>query len=234
MSNFSNNSNLDEIIQEVKQEFKCFLIKRRELILKLGDAFEKVVANPEGICEEIKNVLRDEIAEKLISSRNIELYCHSKWKRKTRPKNEISSFSNQDENHKRIIIDTHGMFVKEEEVASYFETDRNGSSTADNAQRHDAKIVHKEVLKNKQALGISVCLECQELRIKVRDYEEALSHVPFIGADQIIKSDIKCQITKEDHNQLEDAMRKCWHRYYLKFDTLGNLISAEPDVPSAK
>ena len=41
MSNFSNGSSLDEVIQQVKQEFKSFLVKRRELVLKLGDAFEK-------------------------------------------------------------------------------------------------------------------------------------------------------------------------------------------------
>jgi hypothetical protein len=50
------------------------LIKRKELVLKLGNAFEKVIANPESVCEEIKNALRDEIAEKAISSRNIEMY----------------------------------------------------------------------------------------------------------------------------------------------------------------
>lgn len=89
MSNFNKDSSLEEIIQQVKQEFKNFLVKRRELVLKLGNAFEKVVANPESICEEIKNVLQDEISEKVISSRNIEMYCPSKWKRKTKPKNEI-------------------------------------------------------------------------------------------------------------------------------------------------
>jgi hypothetical protein len=113
MSNLSNSSSLDEIIQQVKEEFKSILVKRRELVLKLGNAFEKVVVNPESICEEIKNVLRDEISEKVISSRNIEMYCPSKWKRKTIPKNENSSFStNKQEEEERqdklIAIDTQG------------------------------------------------------------------------------------------------------------------------------
>src|SRR5215213_307952 len=113
MNNLSNGSSLDEIIQQVKQEFKSFLIKRKELVLKLGDAFEKVVANPESICEEIKNVLQDEIAEKVISSRNIEMYCLSKWKRKTKPKNEILSFSNkQVKENKPITIDNNGNTVE--------------------------------------------------------------------------------------------------------------------------
>lgn len=79
---------LDAIIAEVKKEFKLFLTKRKELIVKLGTAYEKVVANSESICEEIKNVLGDEIAQKLISTRDIERYCPEKWKKKTKPKND--------------------------------------------------------------------------------------------------------------------------------------------------
>ena len=38
------------------------LIKRKELVLKLGNAFEGAVSDPESICEEIKNIMRNEIA----------------------------------------------------------------------------------------------------------------------------------------------------------------------------
>src|SRR5437867_2470599 len=65
----------------------------KELVLKLGNAFEGAFSDPESICEEIKNTLKEEIAAKLISARNIEIYCPDKWKRKTRPKNEKTSFS---------------------------------------------------------------------------------------------------------------------------------------------
>jgi hypothetical protein len=110
MSNFSNGSNLDEIIQEVKQEFKSFLVKRKELILKLGNAFEKLVPKPESICEEIKTVLHEEIAEHIISSRDIERYSPDKWKKKTKPqKNDKLSFSNkQAEEKEPISIDING------------------------------------------------------------------------------------------------------------------------------
>ena len=119
MDNFSNDSNLDKIIQQVKQEFKRFLVKRRELVLRLGNAFERVVANPESICEEIKNTLQDEIADKVISARNIEMYCPSSWKRKTKPKNENSSFSTNKEEereNKLIAIDTQGSTVYERKL----------------------------------------------------------------------------------------------------------------------
>ncbi len=133
MDNFSNDSNLDEIIQQVKQEFKRFLVKRRELILSLGNAFERVVADPESICEEIKNVLQDEISEKVISSRNIEMYCPSKWKRKTKPKNESSSFStNAERENKLIAIDAQGNQIRSDDVVDINNIDYAFASSRDN------------------------------------------------------------------------------------------------------
>jgi hypothetical protein len=65
--------NLDAVTQQVKQEFREWkLVKRRDLVTRLGNAFERVCpSNPETVCEEIKNALRDEIAERLISTRDI-------------------------------------------------------------------------------------------------------------------------------------------------------------------
>jgi hypothetical protein len=94
MSGSQSKSELDAIIAEVKEEFRNFLIKRRELVITLGSAFEKVVGgNSEGICEEIKNVLSEEITQKLVSRRDIERYCPDNWKQKTKPKNDNLSFS---------------------------------------------------------------------------------------------------------------------------------------------
>jgi hypothetical protein len=44
-------STLDSIIEEVRNELSSMLIKRQKLIERLGYAFERVVANPESICE---------------------------------------------------------------------------------------------------------------------------------------------------------------------------------------
>jgi hypothetical protein len=122
MSDFNNGSSLDEVIQQVKQEFKSFLIKRRELILKLGNAFEKLVPKPESICEEIKIVLREEITEHIISSRDIERYSPEKWKKKTKPqKNDKLSFltkteEQEKEEHMTIAIDTQGSPIDESKL----------------------------------------------------------------------------------------------------------------------
>jgi len=97
-----NKSNLDTTIKEVKQEFRShhqqLLVKREELITRLGKAFEAVISNPKDVCEEIKNCLHEEIAEKVISKRDIERYCPDKWKKKTKPKNDKLSFKPSEEN----------------------------------------------------------------------------------------------------------------------------------------
>jgi hypothetical protein len=52
------------VIKEVKREFREWrLVRRRALGTKLGNAYENVVSDPKDVCEEIKNTLRDEIAE---------------------------------------------------------------------------------------------------------------------------------------------------------------------------
>jgi hypothetical protein len=94
-SDEKNRSDLDTVIKEVKQEFRNLLIKRKELITRLGNAFGAVLSNPEDVCEEIKNSLQEEIADKIISARDIERYCPDKWKKKTKPKNDNLSFSKQ-------------------------------------------------------------------------------------------------------------------------------------------
>ena len=186
MSNFSNGSSIDEIIQQVKQEFKSFLIKRRELVLKLGNVFEKAVANSESICEEIKNALRDEIAEKVISSRNIEMYCPSKWKRKTKPKNEILSFSNkQVKENKPIAIDNDGNPVENSNSADehvYINNNDNGKlPTSNHCERC-------EILENRN----------ERLQEKIQDYEDALKASSITPADQIVTNDDKGSLSNSN------------------------------------
>jgi hypothetical protein len=86
--------------------------------MKLGEAFKHTVSNSESICEEIKNELREEITQGLISTRDIERYCPIEWKKKTRPKKEAKndklSFSRQVQHViPPILVDTHGNSVTE-------------------------------------------------------------------------------------------------------------------------
>ena len=104
-------SELDFTIQFVKNELQNILTKKKELIKKLGEAFKKVVSKEESICEEIKNTLQKEIANGIISSRTIEQYCLPEWKKKTRPKNEKTSFSEL--SPPAMVVSTAGQIVPE-------------------------------------------------------------------------------------------------------------------------
>jgi hypothetical protein len=94
----NNRSELDAVVEEAKRELRSLFVKSEEQIKKVGKALKKVVKKEESICEEIKIALKEEIAEGVISTRTIELYCPPEWKRKTKPKqreNEKISFSKQ-------------------------------------------------------------------------------------------------------------------------------------------
>ncbi|SRR6266487_1243875 len=74
-------SDFDLVIQDIKQDFRrTLLLKREDVITRLGNAFEKIVSNPESICDEIKNSLKEETIDKIISVRFIERHCPDKWK----------------------------------------------------------------------------------------------------------------------------------------------------------
>jgi hypothetical protein len=99
-----NRSVLDTKIKEVKQEFRSLLVKRKDLITRLGKAFEAAILNPKDVCEEIKNCLHQEIVDKIISARDIERYCPDRWKQKTKPQNDNLSFSKQSEQKPQLQI----------------------------------------------------------------------------------------------------------------------------------
>jgi predicted nucleic acid-binding Zn-ribbon protein len=203
MDNFSNDSNLDETIQQVKQEFKMFLVKRRELILKLGNAFERIVADPESICEEIKNVLRDEISEKVISSRNIEMYCPSKWKRKTKPKNESSSFStNAERENKLITIDTEGNQIRSDSAVNINNIDYASVSSSNSSKNNDDYDQTKAETTNKKAIddNYNIQQEYHELLLENQKLKEELKRA----------EDRLCENTQKDSkiNDLEAEQKQ--------------------------
>ena len=75
------NPDFDRVIEGIKLDFrKSLALKHQDLITRLGNAFENVVSNPKSICEEIKNSLKEEIIDKMVSARLIEHHCPDKWK----------------------------------------------------------------------------------------------------------------------------------------------------------
>ena len=79
---------LDDVIHEVREQFRILGGKRKDLIIQLGSQIEKTTSDIESTCEQIKYYLAEEITEGLILKRDIERYCPEKWKKKTKPKKE--------------------------------------------------------------------------------------------------------------------------------------------------
>ena len=180
------NSELDRIIEEVKSELRTILLKRRELIEKLGFAFEKVVTNKESICEEIKNCLKEEIALGVISTRTIEQSCRPEWKKKTRPKheNEKISFSHskpeeEDQKQGKIIIDNLGNPVQDTKENHYSDSSRKVDFRQDEKvmahQDNDeliqrlSRIVRELIYENRK-----IRLEKDEIQVKLGEVSESL------------------------------------------------------------
>jgi hypothetical protein len=83
-------SELDAIIKDVKIRIRKLFGGYKEQIERIGNVLKvKGLIKEEDICTEIKNALREEIKEKIISSDTIERCCPDEWKRKTRPKDSI-------------------------------------------------------------------------------------------------------------------------------------------------
>ncbi len=124
-----NRTEVDAVIEEVKRELRSVFVKTDEQIKRLGIALKKVVKREESICEEIKNALKEEIAEGVISTRTIELHCPIEWKHKTKPRqgeNEKISFSKElkEKSQQQIVATNQGKSVIYEEPAPSTETSR--------------------------------------------------------------------------------------------------------------
>jgi hypothetical protein len=158
---------LEFAIQHAKKELAIMLTKKKKLILNLGEAFERVVSDKESICEEIKSCLKEEIVNGLISSRLIEHYCLPEWKKKTRPKNEKTSFSQKEK--LPMVVDTEGN-VNPAPVSS-------DTESSNSRQQHSQvnPIINEINSSNTESPDCKVHIQkIQELEGTNRELEEAL------------------------------------------------------------
>jgi hypothetical protein len=237
--------NLDKTIEEVKEEFKKLFIKRKELITRLGKAFESVVSNPEDVCEEIKNCLHEEIAQRIISARDIERYCPDKWKKKTKPKNDKLSFSKSSEQKPQQQIAA----TQEGKSVIVNEPSRNTNASSDDVnQLHEQSkqngiTIDKSASYNESSTigdfplsGPSYkqtgqeCSRCLELQDKVIQLSEALQRISIPTADQIPPSEFEFTIPKEQYEMVKDAMHKSDRAIFVKCDEGKRFVRAVPDV----
>ena len=243
--------NLDAVIQQVKQEFREWkLVKRRDLVTRLGNAFERVCpSNPETVCEEIKNALRDEIAERLISTRDIERYCPDKWKKKTSPKSDKLSLSKQ-EKSQLIGVSIEGNQISQSDSDSKApDTEKQQEDQSPSAgEASPAAVVdqssYNQLKTNTESYtvddfapsGLShkqttqECSSCLELRDEVIQLREALRGISIPTADQIPTTGLGFTIPKEKYEMVIDAMERSKSAIFVECDESKKFVRAESDV----
>jgi hypothetical protein len=242
-------SHLETTINEVKQEFRDFYFaKRKDLITRLGNAFESVVSNPQDVCEEIKNCLQEEIADKIISARDIERYCPDKWKKKTKPKNDKLSFSKPSEQkpQQQITATLEGKSVIIKEPSSNTEAFDDVNQLHEQSKQNGITIDKSASYKESSTIddfppsGTSYertgreCSSCLELQDKVIQLSEALQRISIPTADQIPPSEFEFTIPKENYEMVKDAMDKSNNAIFVKCDERKRFVRAVPDVDNCQ
>ncbi len=250
--NDDSRSDLDRTIKEVKQEFRNLLIKRKELIRRLGNAFESVVSNPESVCEEIKNCLQEEILDKVISPRDIERYCHDKWKKKTKPKNDKLSFSKHVEARrqqqiaatqegKSVIVNetSSDTYASSDDINQFHEQSYSGISDDGNNEAQTSTRLGKTISYNDSSTiddfppsgslykpTEQECSSCLGLQDKVIPLSETLQR---ISPDQTPQAGFEFTIQKENYEMVKDAMDRSNSAIFVKCEGK-RLVRAVPDV----
>jgi hypothetical protein len=220
-----NRSEVDAVIEEVRHELRSLFGRSKEQIRKVGNAFKKSGFKEESLCELIKNALKEEITEGLISSRSIELHCPPEWKHKTKPKNEKPSFSTQvkEKPQPKIAMTTEGKPVSYDEPTAYAET-----STVDDSSFADP--VQKLLSNSSDKQSGQECSSCLELQDKVIELSEALKQTSIQTADQIPATELEFRIPKEKYEMVRDAMDKSKDSICITCDESRTFVRAQPDV----
>jgi hypothetical protein len=236
------NSELDTTIRRVKNELRGvngelrrLFARRKDLILELGRAFEKVVADQGSICEEIKTTLREEIASRVISARDIERYCPDHWKRKTKPKGTNDSEKREAENDKLSFSVAAADKAADKEAISVC-ADNAGTSILEPYRNSD----HTAQAPHSTDDSKNHCARCPELELEIERLKEELllvhkkleqkeePHMPP-SSTAMAAAVNRIKIPKKKQRDLMNAMQSSRQECYIDVDSEGNIIAINSD-----
>jgi hypothetical protein len=236
-------SELDTTIRRVKNELRGvngelrrLFERRKDLILELGGAFEKVVADQGSISEEIKTTLREEIASRLISARDIERYCPDHWKRKTKPKGTNDPEKKEAENDKLSFSVAAADKAVEKKAISVC-ADNAGSSILEPYHNSDHTVQAPHSTDDDK----NHCARCPELELEIERLKKQLlvpkkseqreeAHMPPSSTAMAAVNRIK--IPRKKQRDLMNAMRSSRQECYIDLDSEGNIIAINSDNSS--
>jgi chaperonin cofactor prefoldin len=216
--------------------------KRKDLIIKLGQAFERKVSDSESICEEIKNALREEIAQGLVSTRIIELHCPDKWKKKTKPKkvekNENFSFSRQEQEAiPQLLVDTHGNTVVEPASDSNNNNAVNTEGSANEEVKYTENFHADNELEDVVRKSNSLINTDQQLseQSKIRELETKIERLQLEVTSKSAENsmlqtqlkDLKSKLMSSSQKEVNQNMRKFFDvQFQVSFEDLRHHMSS--------
>jgi hypothetical protein len=235
------NSDLDTTIQRVKNELRGvngelsrLFARRKDLILELGGAFEKVVPDQGSICEEIKTTLSEEIASRVISARDIERYCPDHWKRKTKPKRTNDPEKKDAENDKLSFSVAAADKAVEKEAISVC-ADNAGSSILEPYHNSDYTVQAPHSTDDDK----NHCARCPERELEIERLKKELlvhkksqqreePHMP--SSSTVMAAAVnRIKIPKKRQRDLMNAMQSSRQECYIDLDSEGNVIAINSD-----
>jgi hypothetical protein len=207
-------SDLDAIIKDVKIQIRRLFGGYKEQIERIGNIIKaKGLIKEEDICTEIKNALREEIKEKIISSDTIERCCPDEWKRKTKPKDSIDP-------QLRIYEDKNPL---EQETVTNTNTNANITSgdqilqqefEPDHSKIVDGKEKEKEFFEDRQEQKQIIKEQEEELKrlralAEVAKEQESEEIQQFKTENKKQKEEIR-SLREELHKLKEDGGEEVW------------------------
>jgi hypothetical protein len=190
-------SELDAIIKDVKIRIRKLFGGYKEQIERIGIVLKtKRLIKEEDICTEIKNALREEIKEKIISSDTIERCCPDEWKRKTRPKDSIDP-------QLRISEDKN---PQEQETVTNSNTNTNITSEGQILQQ-EFEPDHSKIVDGKEIEKEFIERDRQEQKQIIKKQEEELKRLRPLSEVAKEQESEEIQQFKTENKQQKEEIR---------------------------
>lgn len=135
---------VEEELEEARIQLTSIVLqKQMEVVLKMGQALEKIRRGERraGICEEIKDRLREEITQGLISTRTIEVYCKPEWKNPAKSRSGRKGA----ESKKKLLLQS-SLSAADPAAASAKSTEEQGENPDVKLEEEEEKKKEKTIL----------------------------------------------------------------------------------------
>ena len=214
-----NHPSVNGIIADLKivvEKFHLEFTKLREIIQELAKRLdENKICKQEIVCQAIKEILKEKIADGKISERYIESCLPTEYKRK---------------HIRKKIIESEQISVSQNKGTSLIQKDEsNNNSNFENRNiepQYNYNLT-KSLSKhhNEEFEGCSLCKEVIAENKELR--EIAQKNIRFFSGE-MLNNGIK--ISKNKAKEIEDISNRCKDFIYLIFNMEGNIITVKADI----